>query len=49
MIKSNPIPTKWVIRKLESSNTEEISHCNEDLDPTSGFPAWGYGNRTRNP
>ena len=33
MIKSNPIPTRWVTHKLESKVPKEFSHCCEGSEP----------------
>ena len=33
MIKSNPIPTRWVTHKLEKYNIKEISHCCDSSEP----------------
>ena len=41
MIKSNPIPTKWVIRKLENSNTKEILPLLQRFGPHIRLPSLG--------
>ena len=49
MIKSKPIPAKWVIHKLEKNNTKRSSApVVKVLNPTSGFLAWGSNKGTRN-
>ena len=40
MIKSNPIPTRWVIHKLENNNTKKkLSHCCEGLEAHVRLPS----------
>ena len=49
MIKSNPLPTGWVIHKLEINNTKRSSATFvKVLSPMSGFPAQGSDKRTGN-
>lgn len=45
MIKSNPIPTRWTIHKLEIIIPNKFSVV-KNLSPTSGFPAWGLIKQT---
>ena len=52
MIKSNPIPTRWVIHKLENNNTKKKKSYLTVVKvwkPMSGFPAWGPNKGTGNP
>ena len=32
MIKSNPMPARWVTHKLENNITKEITHCCESSE-----------------
>ena len=45
MIKSNPIPARWVTHKLENNNTKELSHCCEGSKPHVRFPSLGIKQR----
>ena len=39
MIKSNPLPARWVIHRPENSNTKEFSHCCEGSKPHVRLPS----------
>ena len=48
MIKSNPIPTRWMTHKLEKYNTR-FPTVVMVLNPMSGFIPWGSNKGTGNP
>ena len=49
MIKSNPMPTEWVIHQLENNSYQRSSlTVVKVLSPTSDFPAWGSDKGTGN-
>ena len=50
MIKSNPIPARWVIHKLENNNTKKSYRTVVKVwNPMSGSPAQGSDKGVENP
>ena len=41
MIKSNPIPTRWMTHKLRTIIPKKFSQCCEDSEPHVRITIWG--------
>ena len=49
MIKSNPIPARWVAHKLEKTIWKELSHCCESSESHIRLLTWGSDKVTESP